>query len=85
MAFRKCSCCGGSRLYRSAQYTPANGALGPVLLPELSPGMFRVVVCKDCGLTNLFASMLDIEGLSAPEWEPMVDGISNRPLGLAEP
>jgi predicted nucleic-acid-binding Zn-ribbon protein len=85
MAFTKCPNCGGSRLYRSAQNTPANGLFGPNLLPKLSPGRFRVVVCKDCGLTSLFASVVDIEGLSAPEWEPMVDGISARPLGLAEP
>jgi hypothetical protein len=85
MAFAKCPSCGGSRLYRSAQNTPAKGLLGPNLLPHLDPGWFRVVVCKDCGLTSLFASLSDTEALRAPEWEPMVGGISNRPLGLAEP
>ena len=85
MPFTKCPSCGGSRLYRSAQHTDASGMLGPNLLPKSSPGRFRVVVCKDCGLMSLFARMLDIEGLRAPEWEPMGDGISNRPLGLAEP
>ncbi len=85
MAFRKCPSCGGSRMYRSAHNTPANGVLGPHLLPTLSQGQFRVVVCKDCGLMSLFASLMDTEVLTAPEWEPITDGISNRPLGLSEP
>jgi predicted nucleic-acid-binding Zn-ribbon protein len=82
MAFSKCPSCGGSRLYRSAQHTNANGGIGANLLPNLSPGLFRVVVCKDCGLTNLFASALDLEVLRPPEWEPMDDGISARTHGL---
>jgi predicted nucleic-acid-binding Zn-ribbon protein len=71
MASTKCPSCGGSRLYRSAQNTSAIGHLGPNLLPGLSPGLFRVVVCKDCGLTSFFASDLDLGGLRAPEWEPI--------------
>ena len=85
MVFMKCPSCGGSDLYRSAQNTPATGLFGPSLLPKLSPGRFRVVVCKDCGLTSLFASTSDVQGLSGPEWERMVDGVSSRPLGLEKP
>ena len=84
MAFRKCPSCGGSDLYRSVQNTPAKGLFGPDLLPKSSPGRLRVVVCKDCGLMSLFASTSDIRGLSAAEWEPMIDGVSSRPLGLEE-
>ena len=85
MAFVKCPSCGGSDLYRSAQNTPAKGLFGPDLLPKSSPGRFRVVVCKGCGLMSLFASTSDIQGLSGPGWEPMIDGVSSRPIGLGEP
>ena len=84
MAFIKCPSCGGSDLYRSAQNSPANGLFGPNLLPKSSPGRVRVVVCKGCGLMSLFASTSDIQGLSAPEWERMIDGVSSRPIGLGE-
>jgi hypothetical protein len=84
MAFTKCPSCGGSDLYRSAQNIPANGGFGPNLLPNSSPGRVRVVICKTCGLMSLFASTSDIQALSGPHWERMVDGVSSRPLGLRE-
>jgi predicted nucleic-acid-binding Zn-ribbon protein len=82
MTASKCPNCGGSDLYRSSQSTPANGVFGPNLLPALSSGRFRVVVCKDCGLTNLFASTVDTQALRGPEWERVDEGLSSRPLGL---
>jgi predicted nucleic-acid-binding Zn-ribbon protein len=85
MTVSKCPNCGGSDLYRSAQSTPASGMFGPNLLPALSPGRFRVVVCKDCGLTNFFASNVDRQSLHGPEWERLYGGVSSRPLGLEGP
>jgi predicted nucleic-acid-binding Zn-ribbon protein len=84
MRISKCPSCGGSDLYCSARNTPANGLFGPNLLPKSSPGRFRVVVCKDCGLTSLFASVVDTQALGGPSWERLVEGVSNRPLGLKE-
>jgi hypothetical protein len=43
----------------------------------------RIVVCTDCGLTQLFASTLDKRALkSSPGWERMAD--VRGPLGLAD-
>ena len=82
MMVSKCPNCGGSDLYRSVQTTPANGMFGPNLLPKLSSGRFRVVVCKDCGLTRLFASTVDTQALSSREWERVSEDVSSHPLGL---
>jgi len=83
MAAAKCPDCGGSELYRSKQNTPANGKLfGPVLLPHSSPARFRVVVCKDCGLTRFYASTVDIRQLPGGGWEPVSQ--PTRPLGLTK-
>ena len=86
MAVSKCPSCGGSQLFRSKHSAPFRGRFGPDLLPGLTPGTFRVVVCKDCGLTSLFASVLDRQSLVGPEWEVVsADGLSSRPLGLDKP
>ena len=86
MAVSKCPGCGGSQLFRSMHNTPARSVLGPDLLPKLSPGMFRAVVCKDCGLMSLFASIVDRQSLSEPEWELVSqDDPSSRSLGLTKP
>lgn len=78
-----CPSCGGRELYRSIHTTAANAAFGPNLLPESASGRFRVVVCRDCGLTQLFASTLDTEALSAsPSWERTSD--LRGPLGLKD-
>jgi hypothetical protein len=86
MAVSKCPSCGGSQLFRSKHSTAARGLLGPDLLPRSSPGKFRAMVCKDCGLVSLFASLLDRKSLGGPEWELVSsDGLSSRPLGLDKP
>jgi predicted nucleic-acid-binding Zn-ribbon protein len=76
----KCPNCGGQELYRSTGTTPARGLFGPDLLPESAAGRFRVVVCKDCGMTTLFASALDTQALSRPGWEKVLN--APGPLGL---
>jgi predicted nucleic-acid-binding Zn-ribbon protein len=84
MKVADCPNCGGSELYRSVSTTPAKGWFGPDLLPQLEWGQFRVVVCKDCGLTRLFASAVDRRALGTGAWERLVDGAGpgSRPLGL---
>ena len=48
--------------------------------------MFRAVVCKDCGLMSLFASIVDRQSVSEPEWALVPeDAPSGRPLGLNKP
>ena len=79
MTVSKCPNCGSSDLYRSVHETSANGGFGPRLLPELSWGRFRVVVCKDCGLTRLFASTLDTQALSGPGWESVAPRLTEGP------
>jgi predicted nucleic-acid-binding Zn-ribbon protein len=81
MKVSKCSNCGGSDLYRSVESTPASGRFGPNLLPKLPTGRFRVVVCKTCGLTALFAQTVDTKALSGPAWERLSDH-AGGPLGL---
>ena len=78
----KCPSCGGTDLYRSAESTPASGILGPDLLPKLSRGRFRVVVCHSCGLMSLFASLVNTQGLRSPDWERISEVGPNHPLGL---
>ena len=82
MAVANCPDCGGADLYRSTQNTPANGLFGPVLLPRSSSGHFRIVVCKDCGLTRLYASTVDIQALPGRGWEHVSE--PSRPLGLTD-
>ena len=81
MMISTCPNCQGKNLFASSHNTPAN-SLFMQLLPKSTPGRFRVVVCKDCGLTSLFASMLDVQDLRAPHWEKIEDGVLGRPLGL---
>ena len=65
MQIANCSNCGGANLYTTAAATPANGMMGPNLLPKLRMGQLNVVVCEDCGLTRLFARAIDIQALKA--------------------
>jgi predicted nucleic-acid-binding Zn-ribbon protein len=83
MIVSPCPNCGGSDQYLSRKNTPANGVFGPRLLPTASPGRFRIVVCKDCGLTRLFASIVDTQGLKSRDWE-RVSEQPTRPLGIME-
>ncbi len=77
----KCPNCGSQELYRSTGTTPARGLFGPDLLPDSVSGRFRVIVCKDCGLTTFFASTLDTETLSDRSgWEKLLN--VRGPLGL---
>jgi len=84
MTISPCPNCAGSNLYRSVHTTPATGLFGPNLLPKLPMGRFRVIVCKDCGLTRLFASSINTEALGGPGWERVTDEPSG-PLGLTRP
>ena len=81
MTVSTCPNCGSSQVYRCVHETSASGGFGPNLLPELSWARFRVVVCKDCGLTRLFASAVDRQALSSPGWERVSDVVSSGPLG----
>jgi predicted nucleic-acid-binding Zn-ribbon protein len=83
MTVSKCPNCGSLEMYRSRRTTAARGLLGPNLLPGLSAarGRFRVVVCRDCGLTRLFAGVMDRDALgSSQAWERVSD--AKGPLGL---
>jgi predicted nucleic-acid-binding Zn-ribbon protein len=55
---RKCSSCGSEDLHRT-QGVNARGGYGPDLLPGLggfwSGAKIEVVVCANCGLTQLYA------------------------------
>lgn len=75
-----CSNCGGSEHYATGDSTPANGVVGPHLLPKLSMGRFRVVVCVDCGLTRFFVTRGDLQALKASSAWSRVE--PSRPLGL---
>lgn len=69
-----CPDCGGHNLFKSAKRISAGGGYAPDYLPKLGKwyqaAKFRIVVCKDCGLTRFFA---DEEGLaklgSGPAWQ----------------
>ena len=66
-----CLHCGGDQLYSTV--TNAAGAYGPNLLPGLGGffhgATFQVVVCRDCGLTQFFASKPALEKLEhASDW-----------------
>jgi hypothetical protein len=77
-----CPNCGSLERYRSAQTTSAAGLFGPDLLPHSAGGRLRIVVCTDCGITQLFASTLDARALKhSPDWERVAD--VRGPLGLA--
>jgi predicted nucleic-acid-binding Zn-ribbon protein len=83
MKIANCPNCGGADLYTTAAATPANGMMGPSLLPKLSMGKFNVVVCEDCGLARLFARRVDIEALKANgAWKRVR---VSAPLGLNQP
>jgi len=66
---KKANCpeCGQSSLYSSKEVS-AGGGNAPNYLPGLggflSSAKFRVVVCKDCGLSRFFASPAALGKLS---------------------
>ena len=78
-----CPNCGSLERYLSTHTTSAGGMFGPNLLPHSAAGRLRIVVCSDCGLTQLFASTLDARALrGSPDWERLAD--ARGPLGLAD-
>lgn len=54
-----CPACGGKDLYVTAKLIPGGGGYAPDLLPGLHrwfrPGVFRAVLCADCGMHRMFA------------------------------
>jgi len=69
-----CPNCGGSNLYRSARGISSGGGYAPNYLPGLGgffvSGRFRLVVCRDCGLTRFFADKDATERLAdSAKWE----------------
>ncbi len=84
MKTARCPNCSGTELYRTVVATPANGLLGPNLLPKLQTGKLDVVVCEACGLTQFFTRQFDIQTLKASDaWTRVGD--PDSPLGLKEP
>ncbi|MCC7012760.1 MAG: hypothetical protein IT454_09385 [Planctomycetes bacterium] len=70
-----CPNCGGSNLYRS-QLLRAGGGYAPNYLPDLGSfwavARFKLVVCRDCGLTRWFAQPPALEKLDTSDhWEPV--------------
>lgn len=68
-----CPNCGGSNLYRSKPVS-AGGGHAPNYLPGLGgffrAESFRLVMCRDCGLTRFFASPEAAKKLAdAKGWE----------------
>jgi len=55
-----CSNCGGENLYMANKEVSAGGGHAPNYLPGLGAmfagAKFKVVVCADCGLTQLLAA-----------------------------
>jgi predicted nucleic-acid-binding Zn-ribbon protein len=69
-----CPNCGGANLYRARKSVSAGGGYAPNYLPGLGTlflaGKFRVVVCRDCGLTRFFAEREARDRLpDAGKWE----------------
>ena len=60
MSFVPCRHCGSNEIYKSKLEVSAGGGHAPNLLPGLgkwyAAAKFRLVVCRDCGLTQFFAS-----------------------------
>lgn len=77
----KCPNCGHSEFYRRANVR-ASG-VSARLLPNLMPGLFDVLLCKDCGLIRLFASHADRQAAEA-KWESVSSELKTPvgPLGL---
>lgn len=54
-----CPNCGGRNLYKSKKKISSGGGYAPNYLPGLGmflyTARFRVVVCRDCGLSRFFA------------------------------
>ena len=67
MKTSKCPECGQANLYSSREVS-AGGGYAPNYLPDLgsflSSAKFKLVVCKDCGLTRFFASSAALGKLS---------------------
>jgi predicted RNA-binding Zn-ribbon protein involved in translation (DUF1610 family) len=72
---KACPECGSNKVYRHKKATPATGAYGPILLPNLNPGWFNPakmtpVVCKSCGLIRFYATKETLEILEeSNDWE----------------
>jgi hypothetical protein len=69
-----CPNCGGGNLFRSRKSVSAGGGYAPNYLPGLGSffmaGRFRLVVCRDCGLTRYFAEPKAVGRLAdSSRWE----------------
>lgn len=74
MKISPCPNCGGAQLYRS-EGVSAGGGYAPNYQPGLGgffkPAKFRLVMCRDCGLTRFFASKEATDKLAESQhWEP---------------
>lgn len=74
MANVACVSCGGDELYRTTKPVSAGGGYAPNLLPGLgrwySEEKLYVIICAQCGLTQLFARHEALEKLpSSSKWE----------------
>ena len=74
MRISACPGCGGANLYRSIKPVGSGGGHAPNYLPGLGSFLrtarFDVVVCRDCGLTRLYAAAEALEKLGdSPRWE----------------
>jgi predicted nucleic-acid-binding Zn-ribbon protein len=70
-----CPECGRSNLYLSKEVS-SGGGYAPNYLPGLgsflSSAKFRVIVCKDCGLTRFFASKKALDKLpESSQWNKL--------------
>jgi len=72
-----CSSCGGRNLFRSTKPVSAGGGHAPDYLPGLGrffvSEKFHVVLCRDCGLTRLFARREALDKLAdSTKWEQVI-------------
>ncbi len=69
-----CPNCGGGNLYQSRKTVGGGGGYAPNYLPGLGSlfqaGRFRMVICRDCGLTRFFAERNATDRLAdSSKWE----------------
>lgn len=73
MAYHACVNCGGKELYRTRKAVSAGGGYAPNYLPGLGrwgAEKFDVIVCRHCGLTQLFARREALDKLvSSSKWQ----------------
>jgi len=66
-----CPNCEGSNLYQTDDVS-SGGGYAPNYLPRLggmfSRAKFRIVVCRDCGLTRFFAQKEAVSRLDGAKW-----------------